>query len=449
MGTDQPLTTPSGLWMSAHHQHDLYDPRLISSADLGVVPSELDGMAGLLSHQMDHYASLQTYAVGTCGDTDGLTGLMRLLSGPVSRVSQEFENKYRHCSRRMDTTVTSLHTAKKLYVEADAESARRLAGIDGPELFDQPPRGIGNFQVPASWRYAFPFSAKQSYTDKWVAPARPDGSAGADMNASVKQAKNTASGISDMWDLFIRPTFGQSVYDSLVEPIVGDYTALASYSNAYHILANTTYSVAENERRGLVRIGPRWNGAASSAFEWEMVCWDEGTGGLGDICELVSQGFKKVYDEIEKIVRKVIKKIEDLVQPAARLRQFLENHPDAWAHLILYPICTPSRGDIPSLDDKEESSLFQWFHAFARAVGKAVHAITTLTNTYEAVAKKVDAMVEFFTNAHGDFTTYVTDTVLEKGRDHVLNFERGGGDDVADSGWNPRQGAWRVLALPS
>lgn len=423
-----------------------HDPRDVRAHDnVHVVPQEMDGMAGLLDAQDGHYSKLAAYAADSCGTTAGLKGLMGLLSGPISDLSDLFVGTYEYCQRRMAVTSGGLRRAKRDFLATDEQSAEELRH---PTMFDPPPKGMENVQIPASWRYAFTDSYEHSYEDNWSPMDDPDTSDGKFSNGVVR---DVAEQSKNMLDIYAMQKPHGDLIETIVAPISGDYTLLASYKSAYDQLGNSTYQVAENIRKGLVRIGPRWNGDAAAAFEWETLRWSEGTGGLGDTAECASELFGWLYDQVVKYLDKISQKIAEMYAKHWDIREFLERFPGAYEYFRAYGIqCVPTRAPHTGMTESDAVELARLFHEMQNYYVEAFRLVEKLSKLYDDAVKKARTIIGWFSKApdDGDFSQYVTDSVFQHAQDRVLNYERPHGHEFSEDYWNPRLGAWRLAALP-
>lgn len=430
-------------------QHDPHDVRLYDNVH--VVPHEMDGMAGLMGHQADHYDQIANYVQNECGDTSGLTNLMSLMSGPVRDLADLLHGQYRGCSRRMDQTVQSLHLAKRYFLGTDEASAEALRNT---YLFDTV-RGYESFQL---YRMSLPpnltnISYSSGYEDRW------SGVKNAGSGNQNSSAKSVPDWISDdlkhTQDAFDMMDPSKDLVAILAKPLFGNYDLLSDYASRYDNVGNATYQIAENIRRGARRIGPRWSGDGAAQFESNALMWNQGTGGLGDVTELCSQLFSWLYGKVFDAVNKVLDKAVEM----SGIRDWIMDRlwskgPEAVTFFKVHgPAlikCAPIRPP-KTLTKTDVMDVARRLFELRRKFNEAKKIVDDVKKFYDDAQKKANRIYAIVPAARtADRTSSLFGPANEdpaKRASLYENTERKNGKYSSDT-WNPALSAWRVGLLP-
>ncbi|GAB2965757.1 hypothetical protein LWP59_22890 [Amycolatopsis acidiphila] len=412
------------------------------STGFKVAPKDVEGMGGLLDEQADHFTDLATYARTTCGDTNGMTNLMSLLAGKAEELAGWCAWKLRTCQARMEVTVASLQKAGKLYEKNDAQSKEELL-----YLFGQP---LGGVNYPELTHNDAAFVRGRSYhaDDEWEKPAQPSGADPGLQKLIDDRRYGLVSQCEDIWALN-HPD--QTLVQKLIVPITGDYSRLYWFFEAYRDIGNSTYSVAENLRRGTLRIGSQWDGPAAANFEYHMFEWHQGTGGLADLFEMCSLTFNWIYEQVMKLVNKILDGAQDLIDRYfPRVREILDRNPGSYDTINCAPRTSSGVAIVPDgvMSDDDMKLFMKRMHEAAQFVEKVRKGIDEVRSAYEEAVRRIGQIWTALGAASKDPVGYIGDTIYQKGQNRAIGFERAGGKFDPNK-WNPAAGVWRATLLPS
>jgi uncharacterized protein YukE len=397
-------------------------------------------MGGLLDKQAEHFTDLSAYTLSTCGDIHGMTNLMALLASKTEELAGWCSWKLRSCNARMDVTVSSLEKARELYEKNDAHSREELL-----LLFSQPLGGV-NYPELTNTDASL---VRGSYHDDWDKPAQPSG-ADPGMHKLIDDRQyGLVSQCEDIWALN-HPD--QTLVAKLIVPITGDYARLYYFFEAYRNLGNSTYSVAENLRRGTMEIGPHWNGEAATNFEYHMFEWHEGTGGLGDLFEMCSLTFNWVYEQVMKLVKKILDRVQDLIDKHfPKVREVLDRNPGSYDAINCAPRTSSGVAIVPDgvMSDSDMKLFMKRMHEAAQFVEKVQKSLDEVRDKYEEAVRRIGEIWTQLNAANKDPVGYIADTIYHKQQNRAVGFERAGGQQFDPNKWNPAAGVWRTTLLPS
>lgn len=337
-------------------------------------------MADLLTRQVDHFNVLAKYAVDSCGDTTGLTtGIMMTVAPAIQNVARRCQDQMYVCRRHIGDLAANLREAKRLYQRTDQRSANELN-----TLFDQMPSGLDFTRRSHGFAYVLP----GNFDDKnWAPPDPPPPSSGSLKGQVMSLATHITGDFEAIWNFFRLESVAKgSMLDDflsaiLIRPIVGDYEQLNALATGYDTLGNSTYSVAEDLRYGLLKIGPDWNGKGADSFEYTMFEWHEGVGGLGDLLEVVSMALKWVYDKVSDLCEQALYKIQEVTdEHLAGMKNILDRFPRAWAKVLRGggPLCA---GD--ELPAEDLNDLMERFFKLVEKIKEVIKIINDMQDAYD------------------------------------------------------------------
>jgi uncharacterized protein YukE len=409
---------------------------------LTVTMDDLEGMATLLTKQEDHFAELAGYTGSTCTAGSGMTNLMGLLAPKVDELAAWVKWKLGHTKDVLGQTVGDLQTARDLYGHTDDQSTERMN-----QLFDYP-LGVRSLyrEFTPWWAAVLPGTYEEA---EWKPTPPPSGTDPGTSKLIEDRKGGLISNCEEYW-----ATFGydeETLVHKLITPITGDYARLYWLYEGYLNLGNATYNIAANMRRGIYEIAPRWNGVAATNFEWIMFCWQQGTGGLGDLMEMCSLAFKWIYEEATKLVEKITDMIQDVIyKHIPDIQEVLNRNPGSWPKLscmAFYDNYLKIPDDImPHAEWQELARRAHKLCEFVRTIVKTIHE---LVDKYETAKDKIAEIWDQIDQiSHKGLGPWVQDRIAKDYRNHLVNLENPTGKFDPEK-WDPRMGVWRNVLLPS
>jgi uncharacterized protein YukE len=408
---------------------------------LTVRASDLVDMGSLLTKQSQHFGELATYAWSTCTAGSGMTNLMGLLAPKVDQLAGWAKWKLNHCRDMVAQTAADLDTARDLFQNTDAQSARRLN-----QLFDYPIAGRSYYEEFTPWWAAV---LPGSYEDQWKETPQPSGTPTGTSDLIESRKGGLIDSCEDYWAVFGFDE--ETLVHKLITPITGDYDRLYWLYEGYLNLGNSTYNVAANMRRGTYEIAPRWNGVAATSFEWLMFCWYQGTGGLGDLLEICSQTVKWIYDEVMKLIDKITDMLQELIyKHAPDIKEIFDRNPGSWAEISCQRL---PNGVGMVLTDKlsgaELKELSRRARQMCEFVKQVVEVIQQVEDKYHEARDKIhDIWDQLDQIRDKGLGPWVQDRIAKDYQSHLVNLENPTGT-FDPQHWDPKQGVWRNVLLPT
>lgn len=141
-------------------------------------------------------------------------------------------------------------------------------------------------------------------------------------HAQIQEEVKSAGIEVEVVDWVYKQVTGESLVESLVTPITGDFTKIAANATAWEQVGASLSAVRANLNHGVGELRQSWDGAAAGAFEDLMVAtWTVALEADAAAATLVGKGFTKVSDVSKQMCGKIlnlIKKIvDDLIEVAA------------------------------------------------------------------------------------------------------------------------------------
>jgi uncharacterized protein YukE len=398
---------------------------------------DLDGMIGILHKQQEHLADLAWYVNHVCADTSGMTNLMSLLVGSVQRVAGDCLNPLTRSDTGIGQTAADLGTAKDLFGQTDYDSA-----VDLSSLFQN---YIPGRQIFHEFADSSAVLSHGSYTEVWNATPNPSYTNPGWDTAIQNRANGLSGRYQQYWSVLVYQ--GGDLLDKIIKPVIGDYTTLNALHEAYQNLGTSTYEIAANLRRGTYAIAPKWKGYFAENFEYLMLCWHEGVGGLGDLYQLVGDAYNTLYGEVVGLLNRALSAIDDLIgRFFPRLDEIFDRNPGSWQEVVN---CGPGYAVANKLISEGDMK-------------EALRRMQDVVEQVAKVKKEIDEIEAKYKNAKAKFQQIWdgVGTVRQKGvggavsglaekqyNKYAVDFEAHDGKYERES-WDPRYGVWRYAMLP-
>lgn len=278
-----------------------------------------------------------------------------------------------------------------------------------------------------------------SYRDVWEAPGHPADEAD-DISKDLEAVKGPLGRFEDMWSQL--PGVNGSLIGRLVTPLTGNYAHIKYVADAYGKLGDAMYDIAANQRRGVLMVGPAWNGESGQAFEYHMFCWHIGTGGLGDLDKEIAKGIDQLHTDVATLVRQILNELQKLIGQALSRMLDIFNKYGGYDNLMngRPARCLPTTYDPPH----DQMEFLRYLSQAVKIAKTVLKLIDKVKHAYEQVVKKIKAWQDFkekATNFAQDPVGAVQDLVNKK-YTTVVALEK-------HHGWNAYAGMWRVGMLPT
>lgn len=402
--------------------------------------SDFDTFAGLMKAQAGHFGRLEGWAGSECSHASDLDGLLVL---PVSylapKIASFFSQKLGQCQAGMTDVAGRAQRTGQAYASNEQALVKSIQqiypnAIPGfPVIGDIPGlQHLGNFtDTPVTLTEPDPAG---DYTAKNIRHQLDVLGIGGPTVGGV----NVGAGILHYANSIFQFFTGQSLIAILLRPLDGNYGRLKFLSDSYAQLADGTYTVTGTMRKGSVRLGGEWQGAAAANFDSWMFRWSMGSGGIGDAATEVAKAYHDAYYTICALVQEALRAIVALINN--ELKQLVETvGGDAAIEAAgLGP-------EDPAADIV--AGIWTMYKIF-----KIISAIISAINAIEAIYRKISAEVhKLEQDAHKVIALFSGPmpnvSLLE--HDLINQVEQRGYEFETNSRWNPALGAARIALLPS
>jgi uncharacterized protein YukE len=389
--------------------------------------ADFTAYSNLLQVQRGHLGTLGNYAGTECDNTEGLDNLLSVLRGPINDLSLMLNNKLFQCQGGMGNTAGKILDARQNYSDSDKRAETKVKAAYPAALpgFQEIPGGplIGNFD---------------DVDIKLKTPDEPEDP----IKIHLIAIRGPLSAVEHVWQW---ASGGDSLLARLVTPITGSYTRLKYLQEAYDQLAQGTYTVTGNVRRGTWRLAAEWNGEAATAFESYLFRWHMGMGGLGDAATVASNLLRDGYITITVAVDAILKKISDLIENE------IEELAKQAGEMIAGDAAIEVVGGGP--EDPVADVVALGFSIYKMyKIYKIVRKIITAISVIETLIKGAQKLVEELGKAVNEVHTLLATPMEDPStmfRDMMNGVENKGVEFEKDGFWKPAFGAKRIGMLPA
>ncbi|SEL66974.1 hypothetical protein [Streptacidiphilus jiangxiensis] len=392
---------------------------------------------GLVGHQSDHLARLGQWSSGQCSNTQGFDeGLLLLpMLAVVPELGQFFDGKLAQATRGMHLIAGKVHETSAEYTRTDQDNAAGLRSLY-PSAFSGGTFGnYGIGDIPGA-------GAVANFTDEPVEPKEP-ASAQEDEAKGIKHALLLVRQQTEL--KFANTLFqwctGQSLYELLLTPLLGDFGRLRYLSDAYGELSDGLYTVAGTLRKGSWKLGSEWQGATANAFDQYLFMWTMGIGGIGDAAKDAAEAYKIGYDTTVRLARMALKQINQLVKDEiAQLATQAEE-------MLAGDAAVEAVGGGP--EDPVADVVAAGFSIYKLyKIYKIVHRIITGINAIITIFRAIEAAVKDIETAVHKIMAAI-DSPMPSIGSLIDQVEQRGFDFEKNGGWSPVLGAGRIAMLPA
>jgi uncharacterized protein YukE len=380
--------------------------------------------AKLLQDQRGHLGVLGNFAGTTCDNTEGLDNLLSVLRAPVDEMSGMLNNKLFQCQGGMGATAGKVLDARQNYSEADTSAEAKIRAA-------YPAVAPGFHEIPGG-------PAIGGFDDVDVTLKTPDEPADP-IKIHLVAIRGPLSAVEHVWQWL---TGGDSLLQRLVTPITGSYTRLKYLQEAYAQLAEGTYTVAGNVRRGTWRLATEWNGEAATAFESYLFRWHMGMGGLGDAATVAANLFRDGYIAITAAVDVILKKISDLIENE------IEELAKQAAEMVAGDAAIEVVGGGPEDPAADVVALGYSVYKIYKIVRKIITAISVIETLIKDARKLAEDLAKAVDEIHELVASPMEDPSVLFG-DMLNDVENRGVEFEKNASWPPAYGTKRIGMLPT
>ncbi|RAG85423.1 hypothetical protein DN069_11640 [Streptacidiphilus pinicola] len=392
---------------------------------------------GLVGHQGDHLSSCGQWGAGQCSNTQGFDeGLLLLpMLEVVPQLAQFFDGKMAQAQRGMQLISGKIHETSAEYTRTDESNAADLRKLYPVAFGGGALGGLGIGDLPGAGLVG-------NFTDEAVQFKEPP-SAEEDQAHALTLAMLTVKKSPDvkMANHLFQWCTGESLYDLIVTPILGEFGRLRYLADAYDELGDGLYTVAGTLRKASWKLGSEWKGDTASAFDQYLFMWTMGIGGIGDAAKDVSKAFKIGYDTMIPLARAAVKAIIDLVEK--EIKDLAEQAGEMLAGDAAVEAVGGGPEDPVADVVAVGFSIYKLYKIYkiVRAIINSIGIIITTFHAIEAAVKDIEKAVQSIWSA-------ITAPMPSIGS-LIDQVEQRGFDFEKNGGWSPVLGAGRIAMLPS
>lgn len=115
-------------------------------------------------------------------------------------------------------------------------------------------------------------------------------------------------------DWIFQKIAGQSLVQSIIAPITGDWSRIAANGQAWQQVGQALDAMSENLTSNVGTLRQHWSGAAADSFSGHIEnVWGGGLRGHAGIANLIGKGFEQVADTSEKMGNEALKLLESVI----------------------------------------------------------------------------------------------------------------------------------------
>lgn len=389
-----------------------------------VVPpkAHFTGCADLVRRQGGHLAAARHFLDTYCAKTDGLTNMLSVAAGPLQRLSNFLDGEYLRCVNGMGSTAQKITLTRDNYATTEVQNAATIKALY--------PGKIAGFPDLAKLPDYYNVDDADVKLD---VPEEPDDP----ITVHLILVGGAVAAVQHVWAWV---TGGDDLLARLITPITGEYGRLKYLQKAYDELADGTYTVAANLRKGTLSLASEWQGDAATAFDSYMFRWHMGIGGLGDVATMASKIIGDAHAAITLAVEAVLRAINTLIDH--EMKQLAEKV----AEIIAGDAAIELVGLGPE-DPVADVVAGVWTADRMYEIYKLVKVCITVISGIMALIEKARELVS---KLEDDLNNILQ--VLSKGvdvGDLINDFETRGFEFEKNGGWNPAAGAARIALLPT
>lgn len=220
-------------------------------AEFNVKTPELRGYSQQLARSSRHAGSVGDYIEGTCGNTDGWSGLLSLLVGNYSSMVSNGGTACRELAKGLHEAGASLELTASDYDTTDNDVAVTVSDVGteilGPRVPAQAPGGTTAY------------SDGTDPTSALVGPTSYD-----DLIASqVDEIGGIIGLFNDVYEMIT----GDSLLAKIVEPVSGDWGKVYGLADCWDHVGVAYQGMRSNLGAGAGQLGGTWDGEAATAFD--------------------------------------------------------------------------------------------------------------------------------------------------------------------------------------
>lgn len=212
---------------------------------------ELRGYAQQLTRSGGQASSVGDYIEGTCGNTDGWSGLLSLLVGNYSSMVSNGGTSCRELSKGLNEAGVSLELTATDYDNTDNDVAVTLSDVGAESIGPRAPAtGPGGTT-------AYPEGTDP--TSVLVPPTSYD-----DVIASqVDEIGGIIGLFNDVYEMIT----GESLLAKIVEPVSGDWGKVYGLADCWDHVGDAYQGLRSNLESGAGQLAGTWDGEAANAFD--------------------------------------------------------------------------------------------------------------------------------------------------------------------------------------
>lgn len=388
-----------------------------------VVPpkAHFTGCADLVGKQGGHLTAARHFLDTYCAKTDGLENMLSVAVGPLHRLSTFLDGEYLRCVNGMGPTAQKIILTRDKYSTTEAQNAAAIQALY--------PGKISRF--PDLSKLPNYYNVDDADVELDV-PEEPDDP----ITVHLILVGGAVAAVQHVWAWV---TGGDDLLARLITPITGEYSRLKYLHKAYDKLADATYTIAANLRKGSLSLASEWQGDAATAFDSYMFRWHMGIGGLGDVATMASKILGDAHTAITLAVEAVLRAINSLIDH--EVKALVEKVAEMLAGDAAIEVVGLGPED-PVADVVAGVWTADRMYEIYKLVKLCIVAINGIMVLIEKARKLVSKLEE---DLNGILQA------LSKGVDigELINdFETRGFEFEKSDGWKPAAGAARIALLP-
>lgn len=218
--------------------------------EFSVKTSHLRGYATQVSRSGQHADGVGAYIDGTCGNTDGWSGLLSLMVDAYQGMVSTGGVSCRELSKSLTNTARSLEATAHDYDTADNDAAVEIAIVGEPIMGPSvPAAGPGGSES---------YADVSEPTSALVGPASYDDT----IAAQVDEIGGIIGLFNDVYEMIT----GDSLLAKIVEPVSGDWGKVYGLADCWDHVGDAYSGIGSNLAGGAGRMSPFWDGVAADAF---------------------------------------------------------------------------------------------------------------------------------------------------------------------------------------